>query len=992
MRKQRSLKWQLLKGNTLIFSFLLTIFGLAVYFIIYTEIASDINTRNLQIVRIANDRVEHFIEMPVNMLDKMRNHLMQENGELNKKIVDTYLNTIVEVYPYIDELKLIDAKGDVIVTAPRDESFNEMNVAYEPFFLNKPIGQQIDWSNVYLSNKTHNPTITISANAGSYLIVGDLNLSLLDNMANSNSNESLMSISILDQYGNYLTDSDPKKVQQRLRHPDFELIKEAVENKTSLVPSKINENILLTGAAIGEKGQWYLVIAEDRTKLYASLISLTQAMVGAFILIVVSSLLFLYLNLKKAVHDLELLTNNTLLISEGQYHVPAEPNQFYEFQELANHFGKMAEKIEFRETEINHLNENLEKLVDERTVQLVDTNHMLEEVNAQLEEVNAQLEEEITERQRVEEEINLINKNLEQRVAERTTQLEQSNLYLEETNAQLEEEIEEHRRTVQLLEEKDSALELAIRVAEEANLSKSQFLANMSHEIRTPMNGILGMIDVMVMTQLSKEQQSYLKTIRSSSDILLTILNDILDYSKIEAGKVEIKQQPFILHDTIQDIYNLFSASAKHKGIDFEIDIPQSLPHCPVGDEKRLRQVLSNLVGNAVKFTSEGSIRLILEVLEQDEQHAKVRFTVKDTGIGISQEDQLHLFNRFTQFSHQDGKKTNGTGLGLAISKMLVELMGGQIGVRSQIGKGSDFFVEIDFGLAPYQEKDLEEQKHEGVSDKSNSLKGLKILVVEDDYTSLFMMKELLTMLKAEVSIAEDGLAAIKAVENETFDLILMDVNMPVMNGLTASRRLREMGILNRQRQAVPIIAMTAYAMSGDREKCLDAGMTDYLSKPIELQNLLRTIYKYWMAASNKDAQIEIISELEIASAQNNSPIADEEEAQERQFFDNTLRELMKASGLDIETCHFLLRTYVDQSLELLKNLEELLANNKNLDAGVLLHKLKGSSGNVRINSVMELALKAESAFKAGQMTEIQQLMPLIYEKILIFDKYTSTT
>lgn len=962
MKRQKSLKWQLLTGNTLIFSILLTFFGVLVYLIVYNAIMQNIREQNQHLVAMMNERVEHFVETPVEMIDEMRNHLNFKEGSTEKSAVESYLKTLVKVYPYIQEIKLVDKEGMVVTAVSTDNSASSTSVAYENFFLNKPIGDAIIWSNVYISGKSFKPTITVTANAGDYLIVGDLNLVMLENMVKNTSSRSLLSVSILDQYGNYLVNKDVKKVEQRLRYPDFDTVKESIAQKTGLMPLKSNNQVVLTGAVIGDHRQWYLVIEEDKNRLYAPLRNLTRAMVGSFLLIAFSSLFFLNINIKRVMKDLNKLSQSTQRISAGQYEHAQEVSQFDEIQEVADHFSKMSEQIHARERDIKILNESLERLVNDRTIELRGTNYMLEEtnsqleeVNAQLEEVNAQMEEEIMERQRVEEEINSINKNLEKRVLERTLQLEHANMDLGKM----------------------------VQIAKDANLSKSQFLANMSHEIRTPMNGILGMIDVMSMTRLSKEQQGYLRTIQSSSDTLLTILNDILDYSKIEAGKVQISHEAFSVKETLQDIYNLFLASVKHKNIQLKVEIPKELPNYVWGDENRLRQILSNLVGNAVKFTAEGSITLKLGILENDQKHVKLKFVVQDTGMGISESDQHQLFDRFTQVGHQNGKKTSGTGLGLAISKMLLELMGGEIGVQSSVGIGSEFYIVVDYEIAEDHSPEIDLKKTKNISNTKKDLEQMEILVVEDDETSLQMMRIILSKLKAKVTTAGDGEQALKILKEAAFDLILMDVNMPIMDGLTTSVKIRELGLLSKNNEPMPIVAMTAYAMSGDKDKCLDAGMTDYLSKPVEFDQLMETIHRYWggnvySGLENGESLVQVNSD---------QRAADEDE----KFYNQAQANLMKASGLDSETCNFVLQTYVNQSLELIDEVQEHLLTRSGVDVvKVMLHKLKGSSGNVRANEVMTLALKAEDVFREGDFEALEAILPQIANLIAVYKRHLS--
>lgn len=923
---------------------MLTFFGALLFLFIYNQALVDIQEHNNQIVTMVDERMDSFIDNPIRMIKEMAPYFSQKKGTISDEAMSTYLEDIIQVYPYFEQIKIINEKGNVEMVAPYENEAINTSVTYESFFINKPKVNQTALSGVYISPKTNQPTITITANLGTHLIVGDLSLDKMGVLIDHTSYSALDAITIVDINGNYLVDKDVKKISERQRYVDFDLIKQSIQDGEKFIDIPSRPNSLVKGVKIGEGEGWYLLLSFSKAIIYKSLYDMTKVIISLVILVVLTSWIFIYLNFRKAIMDLKALSESTLRISEGEYVMLKEESIFNEFQELGDHFAMMSERIEERESEIRTLNEGLERVVIERTGQLQETNESLEALNAQL-------EEEIAERLSIEEKIIYMNQVLEDRVNERTLELKESNCFLEEANAQLEEEIEEHQKTLDLIKAKDEALEKALLVAGDANLSKSQFLANMSHEIRTPMNGILGMLNIMSMTSLNEEQQNYLRTIRSSSDSLLTILNDILDYSKIEAGKIVIKEEIFELSETIHDLYNLFLVSAKHKGLDLQISMPDDFPNILIGDENRLRQVLSNLVGNALKFTTEGFVKLEIQKIHETQNMISLRFSVFDSGIGISEPEQALLFSRFTQFGHKGGKKTNGTGLGLAISKMLVTLMGGQIGVNSKLGEGSDFYVDMTFEIAE-EGLGLLKRHQKSVKPVSNDLSGYEILVVEDDTTSLYMMNIILSKLNAIVTLAEDGSIALDEVSKKQFDIIFMDVNMPVMDGLTASKKIREMGILSRNQQPIPIVAMTAYAMSGDKEKCLDAGMTNYLSKPVVYDQLIQVITD---CAYTEKATPD-------RSALSN-------------ILESTIQDLMNASGLDVETCRFVIQTYVKQSIELLGIIHMTLSGEGTEDVGLLLHKLKGSSGNVRANAVMDLAISAELAYKADNFNKLGELI-----------------
>ena len=549
-------------------------------------------------------------------------------------------------------------------------------------------------------------------------------------------------------------------------------------------------------------------------------------------------------------------------------------------------------------------------------------------------------------------------------IKERDDRLQQHSEQLEITVASRTHELKAANRGLkENLSELNEAKEAALTAAK----AKSAFLANMSHEIRTPMNGVLGMLEMIKDTSLSETQGDLLRTAYASAESLLAIINDILDFSKIEAGKMTIEHIEISVRNVVSDICTLLGGTAREKGLTLSCDIDPDLPGVLIGDPVRLRQVLTNLIGNAVKFTETGEVRVKVNLLECVERSARVEFSVEDTGIGISRTVLPQLFDEFTQADGSTTRKFGGTGLGLTISRQLVELMGGNINVVSAKGQGSTFSFALDMTICEHHTGQQESAGHtDGSGQKQQDITtfpdSIRVLMAEDNVVN---QKVAISMLKKigiqHIDVARDGREAVSMNSIHTYDLILMDCQMPQMSGYEAT------GVIRRQEREqqlppIPIIAMTANAMAEDREKCLAAGMDGYLSKPVKTQELQTTLAQWLIydtlpqAADNSSAAGEVVEQ----STQ--YPLIDQQVLA-------ALKELME------EEFPALINSYIEDAPKLLA---DILSSSKEADREILVraaHTLKSSSNNL---GAIKLAMIAETIEKQSQDNKLSVAATLI--------------
>lgn len=410
-----------------------------------------------------------------------------------------------------------------------------------------------------------------------------------------------------------------------------------------------------------------------------------------------------------------------------------------------------------------------------------------------------------------------------------------SNISLKVKNKEIEKAHNDIEEKNQILKEKNLELIEAKEKAESASQAKQKFLSNMSHEIRTPLNAIIGLSEILMMENPKEEQVDLLKSIKFSGENLLVLINDILDFSKIEEGKIKIEKTPFNVKQLLNNLKNTFKVKADNKGLGFNMKIEKEVPETIKGDPHRLSQILVNLIDNALKFTEKGSINVNISVISREEYFISIRFVVKDTGIGISIDEQERIFERFEQAKTDTTRKYGGSGLGLAIIRNLLRLQQTDIQVRSEPGKGSEFYFDMVFEKhhAPVNGPDHQAKAEDR---KNNQRTGNRILLVEDNEMNMKVARRFLERWDYSIEEAENGKQALEKFKSMPCDLILMDLHMPEMDGFEATRAIRTLG--TKESEKVPIIALTADVMVDDVHKLFDLGMNDYITKPFKADEL----------------------------------------------------------------------------------------------------------------------------------------------------------
>ena len=963
-------------------------------------LTTDIAERNVLLVKTLRSEVENTINDHMRTLLQLA-RLIDMGAILSIEHMNSYLKTINAYHEELEMIRILDSDGRVTHISPFNRNYIGINMSYQPFVRATLKHHKPQWSSIFRSPQTRQPTLALCVPLNQGGVVGYLNLKTLQAIIEKFKIGTLGYAYIVDSEGTFIAHPNQSYVAEQINIRAFPEISLQYVGKEKTNRYKMKGVEVFCNTAIVPNVNWVIRVIQPVSEALEPVIKIKNIILTGMLITLIFAVIVLMIILKKLLTPLTQLTEYSQKIAAGDDRILKHHKSFYEVNALTKNFNLMINALKLREKKLRESESRFRiagkvayDLIYEWTVEN-DSLKWFGDIDTILGCKNGEISRDINSW------LNLIHKD--------------------DIN-QLENAVEVHRTTIQPIEYiyrikksdgswrywDDRALPLlnemglpykwigvctditdkkhtekelvdAKEKAESANKAKSQFLANMSHELRTPINAMLGfskILQVQHIGPLNTKQYEYLEYIIESSNRLLALIDDILDLSRVEAGKIEITKAVFNIETLMKRIEITYASLITRQGLTFQVHLTPDIPKYCISDEYRIEQILKNLISNAIKFTEQGRIDVFVNMKSDNE----LLFEVRDTGIGIPIDKQNSLFDKFFQADSSYAKRFSGAGLGLAISRELVELMGGTIWLESDVDKGSHFFFTLTLDVPDAGLIDAYEKTQKSADNKVVSKRKLNILLAEDDPLNSKSMIYFLNQAGHVVTHAENGNEVLFYLERNTFDILLMDIQMPDLDGVETTKRIRHSDS-DKLNSEIPIIALTAYAMRGDKEKFMHAGMNDYATKPVDINKLLEKINQIVM-----DENTTAIDDQDTINPVETPLI-------EGTDYINEISDFTKQFNKDVDFQQELMTTFLNDSHKKMDQLEKAISSHHINDIVAFSHSITGILASMQFFSVSKLSKMLESAARSNEMDEIELLYQNLKKKMqqihsLIQSKY----